>query len=295
MSPFTVQTIEPLTLEAKPPLSEGYTLSPFVWQDGARWELLLRAVPRRDDKPALKISSVYYGVSEDGLHFVMDDAPALAAGPDPEDRDGCEDPTAAIWNGACYVYYTGWNQNKEQGNLLLASGPDPRHLKKQGVRLASTSEISNPKEATVVAVRDGTWRLFFEYAEGGASKIGIASGPSVAGPWTVNAPLFESRKDQWDPWHLSVGPILTSDPNRPVMFYNGATQDAHWRIGWIAFDANYTRIVDRCDAPLIVPPVPKGDYTDIAFASSAVETDDAIFLYYSVADRDLVRAVLHRS
>ena len=154
-----------------------YTLSPFVWKDGGRWEVLVRAVPRRDDQPTLKVSSAYYGTSKDGLHFVMDDAPAIAPGPDAEDLNGCEDPTAATWNGTYYVYYTGWNQSKGQGNLLLASGPDPRHLVKRGVSLAATSAVDNPKEATIVAVADGTWRLFFEYAEGGASKIGIASAP----------------------------------------------------------------------------------------------------------------------
>ena len=272
-----------------------YTLSPFVWKDGGRWEMLVRAVPRRDDQPALKIASAYYGTSKNGLHFVMDDAPAIAPGPDADDLDGCEDPTVAIWNGTYYVYYTGWNQSKEQGNLLLASGPDPRHLVKRGVSLAATPAVDNPKEATIVSVEDGTWRLFFEYAAGGASKIGIASAPSVDGPWTVGTLPFEARPDTWDAWHLSTGPMLQSDPKRPVMFYNGATRDAHWRIGWVAFDAGCTRVVDRCAAPLIVPPPPKGDRTDIAFAASAVEVDGAVFLYYSIADQDMMRATICRS
>jgi len=110
----------------------------------------------------------------------------------------------------------------------------------------------------------------------------------------VQPPLFEARPDQWDAWHLSTGPIIISDPERPVMFYNGATQDAHWRIGWIAFNAEYTRVVARGGAPVIVPPKPEGDATDIAFAASAVEVDDTIFLYYSIADKDMVRAVLRR-
>lgn len=240
MSTFAVKATEPLILATVPPLSEMYTLSPFVWQDGGRWELLVRAVPRRDDQPALKIACAFRGVSGDGLCFQMDDGPAIAAGPDADDLDGCEDPTVAIWNGTYYVYYTGWNQSKGQGNLLLATGPDPRHLVKRGVYLASSPEAANPKEATIVSVHDGTWRLFFENAEGGASKIGIASAPSVEGPWTVGTPLFEARPDAWDNWHLSTGPMLQADPNCPVMFYNGATKDAHWRIGWIAFDADYT-------------------------------------------------------
>lgn len=290
--PFILQVTEPLTLAAVPPLSHMYTLSPFVWKDSEQWEMLVRAVPHLDDTPALKIACAYYGVSADGLHFEMDDTPAIAAGPEADDRDGCEDPTVVICDKTYYVYYSGWNQEKKQGKLLLASGPDPRHLTKRGVSLASSPEAENPKEATIVSVPDGTWRLFFEYASGGASKIGIASAPSVDGPWVVGTPLFDTRPGSWDCWHLSTGPMLQADPNRPVMFYNGATQNAHWRIGWVAFDAAYTRVVDRGDDPLIVPPSPKGTDTDIAFASSAAETAEAIYLYYSVADQYMMRATL---
>ncbi len=63
------------------------------------------------------------------------------------------------------------------------------------------------------------------------------------------------------------------------MFYNGATRQVKWRIGWIVFDRYFTSVVARCEEPLIAPPddEPAGD-TDIAFATSAVEADEAISL-----------------
>jgi len=33
-----------------------------------------------------------------------------------------------------------------------------------------------------------------------------------------------------------------------------ATKDAKWRIGWIRFARGSTRVVGRCDEPVIVPP-----------------------------------------
>jgi len=69
-------------------------------------------------------------------------------------------------------------------------------------------------------------------------------------------------------------------------------ESAHWRIGWLTLDETYTRIVDRADHPLIVPPVPEGDATDIAFAASCIAKDDVVQLYYSVADKDMFRATL---
>ena len=293
MNGFATKQTAELHLECTSPLSEMYTLSPFAWQDHAGYSLLLRAVPHSDN-PAEKIAEIYYGRSDDGLHFKMNDHPVIAPGPDEADRDGCEDPTLVFDQDTCFVYYTGWNETKKEGQLLLATGREPWNLNKQGVALPSSNGHANPKEATVISVGDGTWRLFFEYAEAGASKIGMATSPKADGPWTITAPLVIARPDKWDAWHLSTGPILSANPECPVMFYNGATQDAHWRIGWIAFNSGYTEIVARCGEPLIVPqPSSPGD-TDIAFASSCVEVADEIFLYYSTADKDMRRATIHR-
>ncbi|MBC5823533.1 MAG: hypothetical protein GIW99_07470 [Candidatus Eremiobacteraeota bacterium] len=293
---FAVVEIKALELERKSPLAEMYTLSPFVWREGAgaEYNLLVRAVPH-SDIPAEKIARVHYGVSSDGLHFKMSDRPAIAPGPGDDDKDGCEDPTLAIVDETYYVYYTGWNETSKRGQLLLASGPAPEKLRKRGVALPWTPEAENPKEATIVQAGDGSWRLFFEYAAGGASKIGIASAPAVGGPWTVHDPLFDTRSDRWDSWHLSTGPVLSCDPQRPIMFYNGATEQVEWRIGWIVFDERFTRVVARCEEPMIAPP-PRGtpEDTDIAFAASSVEEGDDIYLYYSIADKDMFRATVRR-
>ena len=67
------------------------------------------------------------------------------------------------------------------------------------------------------------------------------------------------------------------------------------RIGWIAFDENYTRVVDRCIEPLLVPPPPKERAgTDIAFAASCLDRSPDILLYYSLEDRLLRRAVVRQ-
>ena len=158
------------------------------------------------------------------------------------------------------------------------------------------SSEGNTKEATVQQTADGHWRLFYEYAADEASRIGLAVGPGVAGPWAEQSTPFMPRDNSWDNWHLSTGPLLVDDPDMPVMFYNGATHDARWRIGWVAFDRDCSRVVDRGIEPLITPP-PAEDRgaTDIAFAASVVVVDGAIWLYYSLEDRKLSRALLRRS
>ena len=78
------------------------------------------------------------------------------------------------------------------------------------------------------------------------------------------------------------------------MFYNGATNDARWRIGWVTFDQHCERITGRGIEPLLVPPPAiERAATDIAFAASALlRPDGFIHLYYSLEDRILSRAVI---
>ncbi|MGA8533318.1 MAG: hypothetical protein WB615_04345 [Candidatus Tumulicola sp.] len=284
-----------MTFESSRELAGMYKLSPCVWQENGRFELLLRVVNRSDD-PAEKVARIHHGSSADGLRFVLDDMPAIAPGPDVPgayDSGGCEDPTVARVAGSYYVYYSGWNEHLKRGELLLATGPNVRHLQKKGIALESSERVINPKEATIVQASDGTWRLFFEYANEGKSKIGLAHSANVAGPWQVLPPLFERRPASWDSWHLSTGPILESKTKNPVMFYNGATASAQWRIGWIVFDPDYTQVLGRSDQPLILPHVRRNaDDSDIAFAASSVRVADVIYLYYSVADQYVTRAII---
>lgn len=292
---YRVVRLDELTFESSRELAAMYKLSPCVWQENGRFELLLRVV-NYSENPAEKVARIHRGSSVDGLCFVLDDEPAIAPGPDlpgSYDSGGCEDPTIARVDGTYYVYYSGWNEHLKRGELLLAAGPDVRHLQKKGIALETSEQVTNPKEATIVQASDGSWRLFFEYANEGKSKIGLARSASVAGPWQALPPLFERRPQSWDSWHLSTGPILESETGNPVMFYNGATASAQWRIGWIAFDRDFTHVVARSDGPLILPTARRreGD-SDIAFAASSVRIADGSYLYYSVADQYVMRATL---
>lgn len=279
-----------------PELQDMYKLSPFVWRENDRFELLLRVV-NRDADASRKVARVHYGQSSDGVHFDLEPVPVIAPDPavDAYDNGGCEDPTLAIAGSTRYVYYSGWNEHFKRGELLLASGDDVHRLVKHGIALPSTEATHNPKEAEIVPVADGSWRLFFEYAQDNRSKIGIARSANVDGPWEILPPLFAARPETWDAFHLSTGPVISSNPDFPVMFYNGATRDVQWRVGWVVFDATYSRVVARSIDPIVLPHIKRNhDDTDIAFAASAIEIDDAIHLYYSVADQYVVRAQIHR-
>ena len=122
----------------------------------------------------------------------------------------------------------------------------------------------------------------------------MAKSPELGGEWAAMEEMVPIREDSWDNWHLSPGPIIQCPNRDPVMFYNGATNDARWRVGWVTFDQSCNCITDRGVEPLLMPPpATERAATDIAFAASAVlQEDGLIHLYYSLEDRMLSRAVV---
>jgi predicted GH43/DUF377 family glycosyl hydrolase len=276
-------------------LDHADLMSPFVWKEGAHYRMMVRVLPHPLG-PTDPTGVIWCGASTDGLYFVIDKEPSIIPGPDPIDSGGCEDPTVVQdGQGSYLVYYTGVDAKRQQGSLLVARGSDLRDLKKvQGILKAPAGE-GNIKEATLAQARDGSFRLFYEYARDNASRIGMVRGPGADGPWTVVDDPFTIREDSWDNWHLSTGPMIDGPGGDHVMFYNGATIDARWRIGWIAFSPDFSKVTGRGIEPiLMLPPAQDRSAADIAFAASCVIEGADIFLYYSLEDSILRRATIRR-
>jgi predicted GH43/DUF377 family glycosyl hydrolase len=292
---FSVERIDDVVLDGPAELQAKNLMSPFVWRDGDEAGLmaLVRAVPP-DKGPEEESGRIWYGRSgSDGLVFRMDETPLLVPGAHGDDALGCEDPTVARADDGYVVFYTGVDHDKN-GHLLYATGAGMRSLEKRGVALPNTKGEKNSKEATVLRA-DGRWRLLYEYSADGHSLISLTDGAGPAGPWVEQPDPFGPRPDKWDSWHLSTGPLLRSDPARPVMFYNGADKGADWGIGWVALSPDLCHVVERCDGPLIAPPADASGPRDISFAASVVDTEGTIWLYYSRNDRELKRATIRQS
>lgn len=298
MVAYVVEELQDVTLDIAGPegrLASHDLMSPFVWIEGKTYRLLVRVLcnPLGPTDPT---GVIWGGDSDDGVFFRMRKAPAIVPGPNPDDAGGCEDPTVVHGgDGAYLVFYTGVDAARSQGALLVAKGPSLTALHEQRVMLKAPKGEGNIKEATLAKGADGPFRLFYEYAKDNASRVGMAVGPSPEGPWRVVHDPFSIREDGWDNWHLSTGPIVQQEGRDPVMFYNGATMDARWRIGWISFAPDFSRVTGRGVEPLLIPPPAKArDATDIAFAASCLVIGSDIWLYYSLEDRILRRARITR-
>lgn len=293
---FEIERIDDVIVDGPEELTTKNLMSPFVWRASRRdagLMALIRAEPRHRTSDE-ESGRIWYGRSaSNGLAFRMDDAPILVPGPHGMDSTGCEDPTVDHTGDGYVVFYTGVDDDRT-GHLLYATGEDMHGLEKRGVALPNGKKENNNKEATVLC-NGSFWRLLYEYAHDGHSLIGLTEGDGPPEPWHEQPAPFGPRPDKWDSWHLSTGPLLLNKPDRPVMFYNGANQDADWGIGWVALSRDLRSVVARCDTPLISPPTGGTGPREITFAASIVETEGTIWLYYSRNDRELKRATIRQT
>lgn len=294
MVAFVVEHLDEVVVAKGSPLAGMALMSPYVWREGDDYCMLLRGVPQPmgANTPTGVIASAR---SNDGLHFTIDPKLAIVPDEDPtaHDAGGCEDPTVLVDADGYTVFYTGVDAAHEQGCLMVASGKSLDRLVKREVAIKARKGDGNIKEATLVQTTTGKWRLFYEYAHKNASRIGLATERRPGGPWSPLLVPFTPRENSWDNWHLSTGPIARLPGFDPVMFYNGATMDARWRIGWITFDEDFTRVTGRGVEPMLVPPPPvQRTADDIAFAASTVIEGDLIALYFSLEDCMLRRALI---
>ncbi|HEY3676255.1 MAG TPA: hypothetical protein VGK84_09710 [Candidatus Tumulicola sp.] len=279
-------TGEPQLLEFRRPadLADFFVLSPFAVRSGGRYEMLLRLVnPSKD--PAKKVSRIHLASSSDGIAFDIGREVIGPGSPDDPDGAGCEDPTVVGRPGSYSVFYSGYNAVHQDTMMLRAAGDSLCTLTKAGPVFQSDGLHRNTKEAAVVTTPNG-FRMFFEYAHDNASLIGVADAPRLEGPWTFGSSPLAPRLNDFDSWHLSPSSAIRCSDGTHILFYNGASKEAAWRIGYALLDPSATVVLERPDAPLIEPFDLTGDDTDIAFAASAVVEDAKnACVYYSIADR----------
>jgi beta-1,2-mannobiose phosphorylase / 1,2-beta-oligomannan phosphorylase len=265
-------------------LEEFFVLSPYAVYRNQKYEMLVRLV-NRDDDPAKKVSRIHYASSSDGVAF---DIGREVIGPgtaDAPDGAGCEDPSVVRWGDSYRVFYSGYNAQRKVSSMLGATGNVLSELTKVGTVVEPSDVFANPKEAALVPVPGG-FRMFFEYARHGASLIGVADAARLEGPWKYGTSPLEPRPKNFDSWHLSPSSAIPCDDGTHVLFYNGASKETAWRIGWARLDETASVVLARPETPLVRPFGLQAGDSDIAFAASAVvDRPDRVWLYYSIADR----------
>jgi len=220
-----------------------------------------------------------------------------------EDKLAVENPTIVELDGVKYVFHTAVKLKEGGGGVIAAtrviSGKELTGLNSNRQMVLDPKEIGKTmgrnidmvKEPEFIRLKDDSWRVFYEFADGQTSRIGMAWSPNLIGPYQEHRLLIDVRSEGWDCQHVSPGPILMTSRGDILMLYNGRgpksvdDQTPQWAIGTVIIDAVQGGIFEgsRCNKPIIVPPEEIGPGNQlIAFANSVVPEEQR--LYYTVAD-----------
>ncbi len=227
--------------------------------------------------------------SDDGLHFRVEDKPALLpASKGPFSRyesRGIEDPRATFLDGTYYVMYTAVSEFGFR--IALCKTDDFRSFK----RLAFISEPGN---------KDGV--LFPEKINGQYVRLDRPIGLGIGSVWISysndlyswgnSKVLFSPRRGYWDSFRVgaSVPPIRTEYGWLEI--YHGTKMTSAgpiYRAGAVFLDLeDPSKVLRRCQVPILSPREDYeriGDVGNVVFPCGAiVEPNGEIKIYYGAAD-----------
>ena len=245
-------------------------------------------------------SRIGYAESEDGLHFVADQRPALEPEADYERSGGVEDPRLVHIGSTYYLTYTGYNRHDAQ--LCLATSTDLRHWQRRGVILPAYKGTWNQgwtKSGAIAPERvNGKWWMYYlgtRHDADGKDRdyMGLASSDDLL-HWAdaTKAPVLDRRSTGFDSRVMEPGPAPIMTGKGILLLYNGADEKLVYGPGWILFDkADPRRVVARCEKPFLLPGLEwerVGTVPNVIFLEGAVpKLNDLLNLtgYYGAADR----------
>jgi len=152
------------------------------------------------------------------------------------------DPGAvAYYNGKFHMFYNGFNGWPASVQIGYATSPDGVTWTKQGAEpVLKTDQVSYAGVAALASsliVEDNKWILYFYTWETNGTpltakgRIGRATAPDPAGPWTAEGSVLEPGKaGSWDDLRVDTPSVIRTKAEY-VMFYSGVNSKGEQMIG----------------------------------------------------------------
>lgn len=285
-----------------------FNCSPVL--SGKQIHLLYRALsaPQIVDGKEMRLSSIGYASSEDGLNFKER---RQFIKPEREwEKYGCEDPRVTFFEGKYYIFYTAL------GNFPFSA---------EGIRVgaATTKDFTKIEEKHLITPFNAkAMSLFPERIN---RKIAVILTVNTDKPPAHIAIAYLNKeedmfsRDFWEGWyksfekfslplkrsaidHVEAGAPPLKTPRGWLLFYsyiqNYFSASPLFTIEAALLDLkNPTKIIARAKEPLLIPEEEyekSGIVPNIVFPSGAIVKNKNILLYYSAADTSCALAVIPR-
>jgi predicted GH43/DUF377 family glycosyl hydrolase/glycosyltransferase involved in cell wall biosynthesis len=224
--------------------------------------------------------------SSDGVHFTVDDKPAVS----PENHFeayGCEDPRATLIDGVWHITYV------SAGELGITTSrvttTDFRTFERQGVMfLPDHKDVALFPEK--IGGRYAALTRPMPQTFGRVLGIWIAFSDDLVN-WGGHVPLALPRWGHWDEARTGASAVPFRVREGWLELYHGVDRNSRYAMGGLLLDGDDpTRVLARSHRPILVPTEEyerTGLFNDAVFSCGHVpldDTGDRIRLYYGAAD-----------
>jgi len=237
-----------------------------------------------------QISHLRCARSADGLHFEVDDEPAIAPSTDLEEF-GCEDARVTCIDGLWHISYT--SVSRVGITSSLATTRDFRHYEKLGAVLPpdqkDVSLFPEKRDGRFVALTRPMPSSF-----GHVLGIWIAL-PDGRLPWGAHRPLVLPREGHWDERQTGAGTVPIASDQGWLEIYHGVDKDLDYALGAVLLDRDDpAKVLARTEEPILRPETAyetRGLFPNVVFTCGHVPLDDGrIRVYYGAADSSVAAA-----
>ncbi len=270
-------------------VAEGRIITvPFARDDPANDFSDPRLIVREGRTYLTSISHLRLARSRDGVHFDIDDRPAIAP-TDEYETFGLEDPRITCIDGTYYVHYVAVSPLGV--TTVLVSTRDFGSFERHGVIFAPEN-----KDVALFPDRIGGQYCALHRPHSplfGRNDIWIAESPDLVS-WGNHRHLIGTRDGFWDETRIGAGAPPVRITEGWLEIYHGVDQDNRYCLGALLLGADEPwRVLARSATPIFAPQAEyerSGFFGDVVFTCGLLLEDSVLKIYYGAADTTICYA-----
>jgi len=268
--------------------SEEIVLRPFARDDPLNDLSDPRLILRTGETYLTSISHLRVAWSRDGIHFAVEETPALQAATEYE-TFGIEDPRITTIDGVHHIAYVG--VSPVGVTTCLASTRDFDSFDRLGV-------IFHPDNKDVTLLPAAVAGRYYALHRPHSSlflrnDIWLAESPDLL-CWGNHRYLVGTRDGMWDETRIGAGAAPFRIDEGWVEIYHGADRNHRYCLGALLLDPEQPwRVLARSKTPLFAPEAGyecSGFFGNVVFTCGLLFEDLILRIYYGAADTSICYA-----
>lgn len=242
-----------------------------------------RIIRTEDDQYLTSISHFRIARSTDGIHFDIDDVPAMYPA-NIYERFGIEDPRITKIGDTYYINYSACS-NITGITTNLASTKDFKEFTRHGV-------IFTPDNKDIAIFPEKINGKYYAFnrptsAEYGMRDMWISESPDLL-CWGNHKLIMQARDTFWDDGRIGASAVPFKTEKGWLEIYHGATKNNRYCLGAALFDLDDpTKLIARSTEPIIQPEEDyelHGFFDNVIFNCGVLFEDGIVKIYYGAAD-----------